>query len=128
LEQYGSKGTSPAQSEGIFGGASRGSWQLLVLGVIRAQSLATGSFRHTTYPNDVSSKVVQGARHTVTVNAFERNPKARQACIDHYGYLCSVCGFDFEAIYGERGKNFIHVHHIIPIATIAKEYIVDPIK
>ena len=37
-----------------------------------------------------------------------------------------ICGFDFEAFYGELGKNYIHVHHIVPLSKINKEYSVDP--
>ena len=35
---------------------------------------------------------------------------------------------DFENMYGELGKGFIHVHHIVPISMIGKEYKIDPIK
>lgn len=59
---------------------------------------------------------------------YERNPKAREACLKHYGYKCSVCGFDFEKEYGELGRGFIEVHHIVPVSTIRKEYVVDPIR
>lgn len=46
-------------------------------------------------------------------------------CIEKYGCKCSVCGFDFEKEYGELGKGFIHIHHIVPIARIGKEYKID---
>jgi 5-methylcytosine-specific restriction enzyme A len=73
-------------------------------------------------------KYSEGAKKTVTINAFERNPKARAACIAHHGYLCAACDFDFSVTYGELGRNFIHVHHINPIAATVEEYIVDPIN
>ena len=63
-----------------------------------------------------------------TVNAFERNAKARSACIEHYGAKCIVCGFNFQEKYGEIGKDFIHVHHIKPLGEIGAEYKVDPIN
>jgi 5-methylcytosine-specific restriction protein A len=72
----------------------------------------------TTYP--------EGALCKVTVNAYERNPKARAACLAHYGRRCSACGFDFEAVFG-LGTNGIHVHHLRPLAEIRKGYEVDPI-
>jgi 5-methylcytosine-specific restriction enzyme A len=28
---------------------------------------------------------------------------------------CEICGFDFEATYGERGTGFIEVHHGVPL-------------
>ncbi|HEY3855650.1 MAG TPA: HNH endonuclease [Verrucomicrobiae bacterium] len=71
-------------------------------------------------------KYPEGARWTATINAYERNPKARSACIEHHGHTCAACGFDFARAYGDFGKDFIHVHHIIPIGKIGKLYDVDP--
>ena len=71
---------------------------------------------------------IEGATKTISVNAYERNPKARAKCIEHYGCKCFVCGFDFNKIYGEIGQGFIHVHHERSLAEIKKEYEVDPIK
>jgi 5-methylcytosine-specific restriction protein A len=34
----------------------------------------------------------------------------------------------FKKTYGEIGKNFIHVHHIKPLAGVAGEYKLDPFK
>ncbi len=61
------------------------------------------------------------------LSIYERNPYARQRCIEHYGCRCSVCGFDFEKVYGEVGSGFIHVHHLKPLSEIRKEYVIDPI-
>lgn len=58
----------------------------------------------------------------------ERDYKARLACIEHYGCKCAICGFDFEKRYGEIGKDFIEVHHIIPISNSEGEHMVDPIN
>ncbi len=38
----------------------------------------------------------------VTVNKSERDPRARQGCLDHFGHQCSVCDLDFEERYRER--------------------------
>lgn len=59
---------------------------------------------------------------------YERDANARKKCIDHYGCKCAVCGMDFEKTYGELGKGFIEVHHIIPISQRGGEYEVNPIK
>ncbi len=71
---------------------------------------------------------VEGATKRISVNFYERNPEARNACIQHYGLSCSVCGFNFAAVYGEIGKNFIHVHHLRPLAEIGENYVVNPIE
>jgi 5-methylcytosine-specific restriction protein A len=70
----------------------------------------------------------EGALRTITVNAYERDPRARQACIEHYGTRCSVCELDFGVVYGSLGDGFIHVHHLVPLAKVGKTYVVDPIK
>ncbi len=74
------------------------------------------------------TKYHEGATIKISINAYERNTKARKACIDHYGYKCYVCQFDFELFYGEIGEKFIHVHHEIPLADIKEEYEIDPIN
>ena len=73
------------------------------------------------YPED-DEKLYEGALVKVMANKYERNQKARRECVAQKGYQCLVCGRDFEATYGEIGKNFIHVHHLTPISTIGKEY------
>ena len=81
------------------------------------------------FPDQITDEnYPEGAAKTVQVNAYERNLKARQACIKHWGYKCYVCSFDFEKRYGELGKEFIHVHHIRELSSIGKEYNVDPIN
>jgi hypothetical protein len=72
----------------------------------------------------------EGARQQVLVNRYERDPKAREACIRHYGgkYTCAVCCFSFEQVYGQIGRNYIHVHHIVPLSRINARYEMDPVK
>ncbi|MEG4424832.1 MULTISPECIES: HNH endonuclease [unclassified Microcoleus] len=82
------------------------------------------------FPDEVDSVQTfrEGAVRQVSVNAYERDPKARQKCIDYYGSSCSICGFDFGRAFGQLGKGFIHVHHLKPLSEIAEEYEIDPIK
>ena len=70
----------------------------------------------------------EGAKRQIVVNAYERNAKARQLCIDHFGYTCAVCDFSFGETYGEFIDGFIHVHHLTPLHEIDEEYDVDPIN
>lgn len=67
----------------------------------------------------------EGALEVVKVNKYERNRSARDKCIELKGCRCAVCGLDFEEKYGTIGKGFIHIHHIVPISTIGKEYNLD---
>ncbi|MFI1175004.1 HNH endonuclease [Streptomyces melanogenes] len=50
----------------------------------------------------------------------ERNPKLRQRKIAQARRLgqplqCEVCAFHFERVYGELGKDYIEVHHTLPL-------------
>lgn len=67
---------------------------------------------NTKYENEY----YEGTKQQVLVNKYERNPRARKMCIQKYGCICNICQFDFQKQYGELGKDFIHVHHIIPIS------------
>lgn len=71
------------------------------------------------------NQLYEGALVKVLANKYERNQKARKECVEKKGYKCLVCGRDFEATYGEIGKGFIHVHHLIPISSIGEEYQLD---
>ncbi|UOY93150.1 HNH endonuclease [Ectobacillus sp. JY-23] len=57
---------------------------------------------------------------------YERNPENRKKAIEIHGLSCVACGFNFEEIYGERGKDFIEVHHVKPLSTIGKEIVINP--
>ncbi|MDV7145965.1 HNH endonuclease [Tropicimonas sp. TH_r6] len=35
-------------------------------------------------------------------------------------FSCSICGFDFEAVYGDVGRRFIEAHHTKPISQMDK--------
>lgn len=70
----------------------------------------------------------EGARKTVTTNAYERSPQARAACIAHFGTCCSVCDLLLEDRYGSIAAGFIHVHHVVPVSKIGPDYRVNPKK
>jgi 5-methylcytosine-specific restriction protein A len=80
-------------------------------------------------PDEVPTpaRFFEGATRQIAVNVYERNPYARQRCIEHYGCRCSVCDFDFEQVFGEIGRAFIHVHHLRALSDIQSEYEIDPI-
>ncbi|HDR9251444.1 winged helix-turn-helix domain-containing protein [Burkholderia vietnamiensis] len=108
----------------------RGTWELTETGKLAAQGAMpfTEAQPSATYPDEVPQTFPEGGRYSITVNSYERNPDAREKCLVHYGYTCSVCKFDFEKRYGSRGKHFIHVHHLTPISSIQNNYEIDPIK
>ena len=39
---------------------------------------------------------LEGAQYQVVCNKYERNPINRELCLAKKGYVCNICGFDFE--------------------------------
>lgn len=85
--------------------------------------------RERLFPDELEpgKTYTEGAKRQVRVNAYERNAKARAACLHAHGTRCVVCAFDFEARYGELGRGFIHVHHLKPLALTDGAYKLDPV-
>ncbi|WP_312648997.1 hypothetical protein [Aminipila sp.] len=54
------------------------------------------------YPDEIplNQCLNEDAKRRVVVNAYERNSKARQECINNKGNSCIICGFNFEQVYG----------------------------
>ncbi len=77
---------------------------------------------------DENNMLSEGAKKQITINAYERNPEARRKCLEFYGTSCKICNFNFEIKYGTLAKNFIHVHHIVPLSETNNEYTVNPQK
>ena len=83
---------------------------------------------------DEEDALTEGAKKQIVVNAYERNVKARNECIEYYKKInngqvkCEICGFNFGDIYGAQFKDKINIHHIVEIAQIGQEYIIDPEK
>lgn len=80
---------------------------------------------------DDNPSIVGYKEGTATKNEsvrYERNPLNRQICLQHKGYTCAVCGFNFEERYGTLGKEFIHVHHITPVSQMGPDYVVKPLE
>lgn len=78
-------------------------------------------------------KIKDGKKVVYYTTVYERKSKNRDAAMriakQKHGYLrCEACGFNFEKIYGERGKDFIEVHHNKPLFGLADEMEIDPGK
>lgn len=74
------------------------------------------------------SIVFEGMKKTITVNKYERDAKARETCISHWGSRCVVCNFSFEDKFGNLGKGFIHVHHLRPLGEAREGYMLNPLE
>lgn len=101
----------------------------------RVKAFPKHSFRRTVAPEDNFPEVLpdnqiygEGSKKRITINAYERDKGARDACIRRYGTRCVVCQISFKEVYGHIGKGFIHVHHKKPLAIRRGEYRINPVK
>jgi predicted HNH restriction endonuclease len=72
------------------------------------------------------ASAIEGLKIERLVDHFERNPKLRAAAIAIHGTTCKACGFNFAAVYGFHGENFIEVHHLVPVSSLAEPASVNP--
>lgn len=73
----------------------------------------------------IESKL-EGKKKKIYTTKYERNPELRKKAIKLHGTVCVVCGFDFEKVYGEIGREFIEVHHKKPLYELDEEVKVNP--
>ena len=83
-----------------------------------------------TFPEEIQAAelFIEGAATQVQVNKYERSPAARHQCLSYHGYACKACGCEMGDTYGELGRHYMHVHHVVPLSEIGENYEVDPIK
>lgn len=69
---------------------------------------------------------IEGAVKHYYGKRYERDSRNRVLAIKKHGLNCYACGFNFEKLYGQRGKDFIEVHHIKPLSTLEEAVEVNP--
>lgn len=75
-----------------------------------------------TQPDEEIQKVTEGVVSEVKYFRSKRNRAIRNLCAERDHYTCQVCGFNFESVYGERGKGFIEIHHTKPVSSYDGEH------
>lgn len=70
--------------------------------------------------------LTEGGSKVVTIKKYERSSLLRSKALLYHAYTCVVCGFNFKNIYGDLGKDFIEVHHIVPISENQTKVSVNP--
>ena len=73
-------------------------------------------------------KASEGQGSTYKHFARERDARIVKAkkirfLIENKALFCEACGFNFEAMYGSRGTNYVEVHHKIPLSEVIYETI-----
>jgi 5-methylcytosine-specific restriction enzyme A len=92
----------------------------MLLSLLPFEEVDESSSEMSGYPEGATTKIV--------VNKYERSKLNRSACISASGCFCHICGLTFDDKYGDIGKNFIHVHHIVPVSQLGPDYQIDPIN
>lgn len=75
---------------------------------------------------EIDIEYKEGKIKEILSSKYERDLKLRRKVIELHGTTCQVCQFNFHKIYGELGKDFIEVHHLIPISNFKEEHNVNP--
>jgi len=68
----------------------------------------------------------EGRRRMVYTTVYERDPRLRARALELHGTTCFGCNLNFEDQYGERGRGFIHIHHMRPLHHHGREIKVNP--
>lgn len=119
------------------GKLSRGHWSPQRSGIAIAPDIATALEREWarrvpsvgSKPTDGSiESFYEGRLKEVRLTKPERNPRARAACLHHYGSQCLCCGMTFERVYGEDAARLVVVHHLKPLGAAHGQREVDPVQ
>lgn len=103
---------------------SRGVWTLTNFGIKTALEFTNKCAINI---DQLKYKTIEEGKTTSSIaTKFERSIIARNICLSTHGYTCTVCKTSMESIYGEIGKNYIHVHHITPLSSIRQTYKINP--
>lgn len=85
------------------------------------------SFSNISNNNTKKQLLFEGKQKYKISKLYERSLINRQACILLKGTNCTVCGMSFEDKYGKIGRNFIEIHHLIPISTYKTQTKINPL-
>lgn len=72
-----------------------------------------------------STLETEGKHIKQETTVIQRNPQARQKCIEHFGCRCAACGLSMAGKYGVLGEGVIEVHHLNPIHLFDDTHPVD---
>lgn len=96
--------------------------------------LSGKEFSETKCEEDIQSETVidykiakEGKSELFYTTRYERSPILRKRAIQIHGTTCMACKFNFYEFYGARGKDYIEVHHLIPLSTIEEEFEINPV-
>lgn len=83
------------------------------------------SFILSVFPYQLEAEE-EGSPEEKYVTVFERSRINRSLCLSFHGFNCKACGISLREQYGHVARNFIHVHHLNPLA-FAGQSKIDPL-
>ncbi len=88
-------------------------YQQVIYDSITASTKETADELLEEFPSFVAETDLRKMRHHMRIERDDR--KLIKEVKKRKGYVCECCGFDFEKVYGDIGKNYIEAHHKQPI-------------
>lgn len=88
----------------------------------KIKSTSVSGSRSLSPKDDSIQNATEGYIEEIKYFRSKRNRAIRDQCAVRDHYTCQVCGFNFEKVYGERGKEFIEIHHKKPLASYDGEH------
>ena len=92
----------------------------------KSGGLKINSDRENIVTELTSATIYEGNKKLIYTTKYERSKSNREKAIRIHGCSCKCCCFNFEKTYGNIGKDFIHVHHIVPLHSLDEEIIINP--
>lgn len=68
----------------------------------------------------------EGKKSSKFVTRYERDARLKKQAKKIHGTTCFACGFNFGDFYGEYAKDFIHIHHVVPVSEFGESKSVNP--
>lgn len=69
---------------------------------------------------------LEGSRTMKYVTTYERDRRYRMQAIAIHGHRCVVCDQSMEDLYGEVGRDLVHIHHVVPVSTYEQPKSINP--
>lgn len=100
------------------------------LTLVYALSLVLPLFSDSEVNDDTENRGwdVEGALSLKLSRSYERSRINRALCLAEHGYTCRACGILMEDKYGQAGREFAEVHHVLPVSLMETPRPVDPIN
>lgn len=84
-----------------------------------AEEIASSLVAEYSGPNVVEGKLTTRLHHVRERSRGLVEEKKASVLCKSGALVCEACGFDFERVYGARGRGFAECHHITPLAELS---------